>query len=72
MQPCVAFPRVDAVEVRNQAAQQEIKGLRTRDSLLDVSLDTCRNNSSISGVMSAVEGLSGVIARMNALFKGRS
>ena len=37
MQPRVAFPRVDAVEVRHQVTQQEVKGLRTRGSPLDVS-----------------------------------
>ena len=37
MQPCVALPRVDVVEVRHQATPQESKGLRTRGSLLDVS-----------------------------------
>ena len=37
MKPCVALPRVDAVEVRHQATQQESIGLRTRGSLLDVS-----------------------------------
>ena len=37
MEPYVALPRVDAVKVRHQTAQQEIEGLRTRSSLLDVS-----------------------------------
>ena len=37
MQPCVALPRVDAVEVRHCPAKQELKGLRTGRSLLDVS-----------------------------------
>ena len=37
MQPCVAFPCVNAVEVRHQATQQKVEGLRTSGSLLDVS-----------------------------------
>ena len=37
MQPCATLPRVAAFEVRHQTTQEEIKVLRTRDSVLDVS-----------------------------------
>ena len=71
MQPCVALPRIDVANVRHQTTQQKIEGLRTRGPLLDVSRHLPKNWS-IRVVMWAVEGLSGVIACMNALWRGRS
>ena len=56
---------VYAVKVLYQPAQQESEGLRTGRSLLEIS-PHLSEISSIKVVMSAVEGFSGVMTRMNA------
>ena len=71
MEPGVTLPRVNAVEARRQLAGKESEGLRIGRSLLESSRHLSKI-SSIKVVMSAVEGLSGVMARMNALWRGRS